>query len=261
MKKIVLIFILITTLSGNCFSQKAKIYTERGNIALKNGNIDAAKEAYLNALEFDPNYKEAIFNLGNAYQTEAREILKSAQGQKDQQALKKIAEQVKKASEAAAAQYQKAAESIERPEQINKVQYNLGNAELFSGNIQKSIEAYKEALRKVPTDDAARYNLAYAKHLKKQQQQKKQKKQKDDQQKKNQKKEDKQDQKQNQKKDQKQDQKKDQQKEKEQQQKNELSKQEAKQMLQALNKQEKEIQEKLKKKKAKAHPIKVEKDW
>lgn len=47
--------------------------------------------------------------------------------------------------------------------------YNQGNAQFRNNDIQGAIESYKDALRKNPNNDMARYNLAYAK--KKQQEQ------------------------------------------------------------------------------------------
>lgn len=269
MKKFVYILFILSLFATEGFAQKEKIFTEKGNIALKNGDFETAKKEYKKALEINPKYKEAIFNLGNAYQQEARSIVETVSTASDENAKKEIYQKAQKAFKEAAAQFKKAAEGLKDPEKINKAQYNLGNAELMSGDVDESIEAYKEALRKVPTDDDARYNLAYAQHMKKKQQQqqqqnkdqkdndKKEQDQKNQDQKKDQDKKKDQDQQQNQ------DQKKDDQQKADQQKqnKNELSKKEAEKMLEALNKQEKDIQDKLKRKKVKVPPIKIEKDW
>lgn len=47
--------------------------------------------------------------------------------------------------------------------------YNHGNAQFRNNDIKGAIESYKEALRKDPNNDMARYNLSYA--MKKQQEQ------------------------------------------------------------------------------------------
>lgn len=171
MKKFAFILFILTLIGTQSFAQKEKIFTEKGNTALKNGDFETAKEEYKKALEINPKYKEAIFNLGNAYQQEARNIVGTAAKASDDKAKKEIYQKAQKASKDAAAQYKKASEDLKDPDKINKAQYNLGNAELMSGDVDKSIDAYKEALRKVPADDDARYNLAYAQHLKKKQQQ------------------------------------------------------------------------------------------
>jgi Ca-activated chloride channel family protein len=59
-----------------------------------------------------------------------------------------------------------------------KAYHNLGNSHLKAGRLDKSIEAYKEALRLKPGDEDTRYNLALAKKLKKKSQQNEKKKKK-----------------------------------------------------------------------------------
>ncbi len=43
--------------------------------------------------------------------------------------------------------------------------YNMGNAQLHLGDLEDAIESYKEALKLKPTDEQAKYNLAYAQWL------------------------------------------------------------------------------------------------
>ncbi|MFT5904390.1 MAG: Ca-activated chloride channel family protein, partial [Flammeovirgaceae bacterium] len=208
---------------------------------------------YTKALENDPEYMEAIFNTGNALQQMARRLQEQAQNAGSEEEKKELITGAKTASEKAASQFASVAKMAKTNEEINKAQYNLGNSRLMSGELDAGIEAYKEALRKVPNDDDARYNLAYAQHLKKQQeQQQQQQDQKQDEQQDQEKKE--QEQNQDQQNQEKQNQ--------EQQEPQQLSKEEAEQLLQALMKQEKDLQEELKKKKnRKAQRIKIEKDW
>lgn len=257
MKKFAFIF-LILTLTGNvALAQKERILTHQGNEALQKGNIQKAREAYAKALEINPNYVEAQFNLGKTYQIESRALYEEAQNQPNESLQQAMLEQAAAASEKAAEAYEKLTGSVKTDEEINKLQYNLGNAQILSGQIGKSIEAYKEALRKDPTDEDARYNLAYAQHLLKQQEQQEQ--QQDNQ--------DNQDQKQDQ--DQDQDQKPENEEQQEQQEQNQdnqqqddqLTKEDAEKMLDALAKQEKDLQDKLNKKKTTAQPIRIEKNW
>lgn len=159
-----------------------------------------------------------------------------------------------------------------------KALHNMGNSLLMNKKIDESIAAYEEALRNNPSDLETKYNLLYAKNLKKKQDQQKKKqdqnkdqdknkdqknqdkkdqnkdknKQNKDQQNKNQQNKDQQNQNQNQ----------DQQKQQQQQQQSKISRQNAEQMLQALENNEKKIQEKVKKEEAlKAKSRKVDKDW
>lgn len=236
--------------------QEEKIKTNKGNEKMDEGLIQEAQEAYLEALEINPEYKEAQFNLGNLYQSIAREIISNASETENQEEQQKLLEEARKYSKQAAAQFDKLSQEISDPTEINKTQYNLGNAHLLSGEVDKSIDSFKEALRQNPTDEDARYNLAYAQHLKKQQEQQKQdqdQEQKQDQQQEEQE----QDQEQQENKN---EQSKDQ-KENQQQQQQEISEEEAQKMLEALMKQEKDLQEKLKKKRHKAQRVKIEKDW
>jgi tetratricopeptide (TPR) repeat protein len=239
------------------FAQKEKLATRDGNEALKKGELEKAKTAYNKALQENPEYKEAQFNLGNVHQKEARALMERAQQEKDEEAKKKLLKQAGALSKKAAEQYQNLATQLTEPEEINKTQYNLGNAQLLGGQLDKSIDAYKEALRSKPDDDEARYNLAFAQSLKKEQQKKQKQKKKQGDKKDQQKKED------QKKKDQDQ-QKQDQQKngeQKQEHQKNKMSKEEAEKMLEALMKKEKDLQEDLNKKKRKAQRIRIEKDW
>lgn len=125
-----------------------------------------------------------------------------------------------------------------------KVYHNLGNSLFENKKYEESIDAYKQSLLLNPKDDETRYNLAYAMSKLKQQQQNKDQ-QKDD------------------KKQQKQQQQKEQEQEKQQQQKQnkQMSKQDANRMLEALKNNEKKTMDKLKKEKARAAKVQVEKDW
>lgn len=161
--------------------------------------------------------------------------------------------------------------------------HNLGNAQMKAGKLEKSIEAYENALRIDPSDEETRYNLALAKKLQK-------KKQEQDEKEKDQKKDKEQDQenKEGEGKDQKE---KDQQGDKEkkgnkeqeqnkgnEQKKNEggdkegekqkgeerrMSPQEVERLLRAMENNEKEVQQKIlrKKRKKEGKEKDVEKDW
>ncbi|MDO8627759.1 MAG: tetratricopeptide repeat protein, partial [Candidatus Diapherotrites archaeon] len=131
----------------------------------------------------------------------------------------------------------------------SKAYHNLGNSYLKQKEFEKSINAYKNALKKNMDDEETRYNLAYAqKMLKQQQEQQKQKQDKKDQQKDKDKNKDKKEEK---KKDDKQEQ---------QQQKN-ISKEDAQRLLEALNNDEKKLRDKMNEKRVKVAKTQIEKDW
>lgn len=253
MEKLLIAFLIVMILPLSSYAQKEKLITSQANELMAEGYYEEAEKAYGEALKINPDYKPAQFNLGNLYQKRARDIMTTAAQTENKEEQKKLLESSQKFSKQAVGSYENVAQSIDNKEEINKTQYNLGNAHLLSGDVKKSIESYKEALRNNPKDEDARYNLAFAQHLQKQQQQQQQQQQNDQQQK-----QDQQEQEQKKEQEQKQDQQQQQQQQKQQEQ---LTKEEAQKMLEALMKQEKDLQEKLKKKKRKAQRVKIEKDW
>ncbi|ATL46778.1 hypothetical protein COR50_06085 [Chitinophaga caeni] len=232
-----------------------------GNEQYKKQLYSDAEAAYKKVLEKDAKNQVANFNLGNSLYEQKR-------------------------FDDARNQYTNAAKFAQNATQAANASYNVGNTFMSNQKWKESIEAYKEALRKNPHDEDARYNLAYAKEKLKQQQQQQQnkdnkdnkddKKNKDQQNKDNKDNKDKKDQdkkdqkdKDQQKKDQQnkdqQDQNKDQdkkdgQKEKPQPMPSKLSEKEAKQLLQALQQEEKKLQDE-KLKKVKGRPVPMQKDW
>ncbi|MFO7880044.1 MAG: tetratricopeptide repeat protein [Bacteroidota bacterium] len=205
--------------------------------ALKNYNEGMYDEAILDlqkALKENPESMELYNNLGHAeYRNESYEN--------------------------AAKNYMKPAESgaISSADQF----YNLGNAMLQSGEYDKSIQAYKQALKTDPGHFNSKYNMSLARAIKKRMEQQQQQQQKD-QQDKDDKDKDKEDQKDQQQKDKEEKQEDDQQQQEqqEQQQKQELSKEDAERILRALQEKDKELQEK-KKKEQKAQQQQPDKDW
>lgn len=168
----------------------------------------------------------------------------------------------------AAASFYGKLDSLDLGAHYSDYHYNVGNLALEQKDYAKAVEAYKNALRRNPSDLDAKENLAYAqKMLKDQQNQQNQDQQNQDQQ--NQDQQDQQDQQQDQQ--EQQDQQQDQQDRQGQQDRQDaggnpsesaLSPQAAQQMLQAIQAKEKETQEKVKKEKAQALKSREkEKNW
>ncbi len=150
--------------------------------------------------------------------------------------------------------------------------HNIGNSMLKAQQYGPSIEAYKNSLRKNPSDPDTKYNLAYAKQKLKEQQQQNQEQQDQDKNKnqqdqdknKNQQDQDKNKNQEQQDQDQDKNKNQEQQDQQEQQQQpvpQEISKEDAERMLRAIQQQEKDVKEKVDKKKAAAAKVKTEKDW
>lgn len=221
----------------------------QGNRYFKSEKFDQAEVAYRKALEGKKVNQVAGFNLGDALYKQ-------------------------KKYEEAGNQFQSAASSVISKNESAKAYHNLGNSYLQDGKIDESIVAYKDALRKNPTDLSTKYNLSYAQMMKKKQEQQKQEQKNDkNDQNKDQKDQQNKDQQQNQdeKKDQNKDQQQQQNKQDQQDQKSDpkqadsknakMSKEDAKRLLEALATDEKKVQDKVKKEKANATKVRTLKDW
>ncbi|MFI5163001.1 MAG: tetratricopeptide repeat protein [Sphingobacteriales bacterium] len=237
-----LIVILVFLVVGPGVFAQEKGYIKKGNELYSEQKYKEAESDYRKSVGKKKSNIEGNFNLGDALYKQ-----------------KKFAD--------AGEQFNKLAASANNNKALTaKAYHNLGNSLLENKKLEESIEAYKKALLNNPKDDETRYNLAYAQQQLKKQQQKKQNKNNKDQRKqdnkdRNKQKQDTKDQnkqnqdKQNQNKD-----KKDQQNEQEQQ-PGKLSKEEAERMLDALNNDEKQTQDKLKNKKLRGAKVNITKDW
>lgn len=230
MKYLLLIFILLLN-NIMVFSQKEKKYIREGNKHFGKEEYENSEVSYRKALEEESNSFNALFNLGDAIYKQEK-------------------------YEDAAGEFSGASQM--NTDKINsaKTFHNLGNSLLKANRLEESIEAFKNALRNNPADLETKYNLAYAQDLLKQQQQQ-QKQDQDKEQKDQNQDQDKEQQKQDQ-----QEQKQEQQdKDKQQPKPDEISKEDAKRLLEALANDEKNIQEKIKKTKAKQKKVRTTKEW
>ncbi len=263
LKNIIVVIILAAlALPAAAFAKNPKSYIRKGNDLYEKKKFEDAEVEFMKSLEESREHYQGVFNLGDALYKQ----------EKYEEAADNFLEITTKNLD---------------DKTIAKAYHNLGNSYLKAKKIDKSIKAYKEALKRNPRDNETRYNLEYAKRLKKRQQQQKnknqnkqnkdQQKQNKDQQKKNkqdQQKQNKQQQEQNQQQQQ-QKQNKDQQKknmeqrqaekkqgkkgEKGDKDKKKISKKDAVRILKALSREEQQVQKKLKKQKS--EDKKLEKNW
>lgn len=257
------IFIIFLGITSLMFSQQkspkdlereARNDVREGNELYNQLKFEEAEIAYKKALDKNPNYAKASYNLGNTI----------FQQNKNKEAI---------------FQYD-LAEKI-APNKMSKAEifHNSGNSFMKEKQYDKAVDAYKNSMRNNSKDEETRYNLAMAQELLKNQQDKDNKDNKD---KKDDNKDDKnKDQKDKEgddkdKKDEK-DKDKDKGKDKEddkgdpkkdkddpQNQKprpNQLSPEQMKQLLEAMNNEENKTQKKLNAQKARGQKIKQEKDW
>lgn len=235
--------LLFFVVMGQCsliYAQGERATIRSGNKAYTEKDYNLAEYKYKKAAGKAPNNPVAVFNLGDALYSQNR--------------FKDAGDQFEIAS---------AMKGNNFPS--SNAYHNLGNAYLKqalsqqnpdnkSQLIQKSIDNYKEALRRNPTDLDTKYNLAYAQSLQNKQQgggnqpNKNQQDPKQDPQQKDQSQEESEKQPpQNPQPSQKKPQ--------------DLSKQQIDQMLNALQVQEDQLQRKIQKQKFKAQKTTIEKDW
>ncbi|MBL4653590.1 MAG: tetratricopeptide repeat protein [Flavobacteriales bacterium] len=211
-----------------------------GNNLYEDGEFVKAEVEYSKALKADAKSYEGAFNLGDSYFRQEK-------------------------YEEAAIQFESIAEESKNATTKSWAYHNQGNSLLKNEQLDESIDAYKNALRSNPSNEAARYNLAYAQKMKQQKQEQEDegedkdedKKDKEDKEKKDKKDDegDKDDEKKNEKGD-------ENNKEEPKPQPNKLSKEDAKRLLDAQKNQEQKTQEKLREFKAKkGTKVKIEKDW
>jgi len=130
------LFMFTRTANG----QAERRHIREGNRLYQKEQFDESELSYRRALERDEDSPRARFNLGNSLYKQER-------------------------FDEALRYYSDLADEIDDHLNLSKVYHNIGNSLLNSGQIEKSIEAYKEALRNNPDDQETRYNLAYARHL------------------------------------------------------------------------------------------------
>ena len=244
MKEKIIILLVLLSCSTLSFAQKdMRNNLRKGNKEYRQEKYTEAEIAYRKSLEANAKSPEAAYNLGNSLFMQ-----------------EKYPE--------AAKQYQAAIEYENDKVKKSWSWHNTGNIFLgqavatkenpdqaYNENLQRSIEAYKNALRNNPKDDETRYNLALAQKLLKdnednggggendQQDEQKQDEQKQE--------------------EQKQDQQQDQQKQDQQQQQQpQMSQENAQQILDAMMQNEKNTQERVKEQQVKAQQRKrTEKEW
>jgi tetratricopeptide (TPR) repeat protein len=223
-------------------AQNDRKLIRNGISAYEDGKFADAEVEFRKAENINPQSFEAVFNTGAALY-----------GQE------KYEETVK--------QYESLLGETHDPDNEAQIWHNIGNSLLEAQQYGPSIEAYKNSLRKNPSDQDTRYNLAYAKQKLQDQQQQNQENQDQENQDQDQNQENQnQDQHQeNQDQDQHQEnQNQDQQDQLNRQQEQlpqEISREDAERMLDAIQQQEKDVKDKVDMKKAAAAKIKTEKDW
>ena len=235
--------------------------------------FEAAVEPYMKAASFD--VQQSLVN----YNTATNTIMKNHTplSKSFNEEGYKLDASIDSALVNAVSRLEKAGEEQPDTAKYSSIYHNMGVTDHMRNNLDAAAEAYKEALRKNPADEDARYNLAVILHQKKneqqqnqeqnqQQQEQEQQKEQEQQQEQNQQEQETEQQDKQQEKEQEQKEKEQQDQQQQQQQQQQRDSQEDKeqieQMLKALMQDEKEIREKMEEaEKVKVKANSIDKNW
>jgi tetratricopeptide (TPR) repeat protein len=229
----ILIIFLCTASAALLNAQNEKKFIRQGNREYEKDKYSESEISYRKAIDKNKSAADAVFNVGDALYRQ-------------------------KKYEDAGKQFTENHNMNEEKDKKASALYNLGNSSLMAGKLRESIDAYKKSLKLIPGNMEAKYNLAYAQDLLKQQEQQQQQNKDNKDQNKNQ--EDKKDQEQNKDDRSQQNNNKEQQQQNQQQQQN-ISKEDAERLLKALANDEQKVQEKVKLEKAAKSKVRTLKNW
>lgn len=134
----ILIFLSGGTLHAQRYPERK--FIRAGNKHYEKGNYPQGEVEYKRALEKTPDSYEADFNLGNVQYKQER-------------------------YDEAAQTFKRLAADSTRADHAAVCHYNAGNAYFQQRKLQEALEEYKSSLRLNPSDEDAKFNLAYVKKL------------------------------------------------------------------------------------------------
>ena len=158
-----ILIILMIFCSKYSISQDKVKLLNKGNEFYQNNEFEKSEYYYKKALEKDNKYYKANINIGHSLFKQAQSLIENGN---DTIGIDKLKE-----SEAF---YSNSIELTKNKKEKAIGYYNLGNSQLLSNQIDKSIESYKNSLRNEPNNLEAKHNLALAQSLQNQQQQQQQ---------------------------------------------------------------------------------------
>ncbi len=134
--KALIVFISLFSVFSLSAQKAVRKNIKQGNRSYKEQKYEQAADRYEEALKINPSALEPNYNLGNTFYKQNRWD-ESIEQQNHYLQLEK-----------------------ENPEKVSSSWHNIGNAFLHKKDLEKTMEAYKMALRINPNDDETRYNLA-----------------------------------------------------------------------------------------------------
>lgn len=133
-----------------------------GNQYFLDGKFSDAEAAYKKALTDNPNSQMAAFNLATTFLRQAPELKNDSFPNPQQQGGDGKEPQLSQQLNSAIEILQNLAQNSPNPAIVSLAAYDLGNIAYRQQNYPQAIECYKEALRKQPKFNDARYNLRMA---------------------------------------------------------------------------------------------------
>ena len=133
-----------------------------GNQYFHDGKFSDAEAAYKKALTDNPNSQMAAFNLATTFLRQAPELKNDSLPNPQQQVGDGKEPQLSQQLNSAIEILQNLAQNSPNPAIVSLAAYDLGNIAYRQQNYPQAIECYKEALRKQPKFNDARYNLRMA---------------------------------------------------------------------------------------------------
>lgn len=133
-----------------------------GNQYFHDGKFSDAEAAYKKALTDNPNSQMAAFNLATTFLRQAPELKNDSFPNPQQQGEDGKEPQLSQQLNSAIEILQNLAQNSPNPAIVSLAAYDLGNIAYRQQNYPQAIECYKEALRKQPKFNDARYNLRMA---------------------------------------------------------------------------------------------------
>lgn len=149
---LLIIAILFMIFSEASFATSAYSLNEKGNEAFKQKKYDEALKYYIDAQVKDPNSPELNFNIGNVY-------IKQKKYDDALQKFQKAANESKDKELAAVANYNAGVCQFRQAEQIE----STGKLQDALKKLEECMETFRQALRKNPNDQDAKYNHEQAK--------------------------------------------------------------------------------------------------
>ena len=133
-----------------------------GNQYFHDGKFSDAEAAYKKAVTDNPNSQMAAFNLATTFLRQAPELKHDSFPNPQQQGGDGKEPQLSHQLNSAIEILQNLAQNSPNPAIVSLAAYDLGNIAYRQQNYPQAIECYKEALRKQPKFNDARYNLRMA---------------------------------------------------------------------------------------------------